>query len=320
MGLILMETRMAYFNEFELFEDTRLIGEGPTEEDQQVSENLRRHVEVLATRIGPRNTTNPKFSKALREAASYIENSLTGIGFTVNSQIYETSDGHAVRNLEVVIPGSEKQALIIGAHYDSVYDCPGANDNASSVACLLETARHLSGKSLKRTLRLVAFVNEEPPYFSGPDMGSKVYARSLDPAEVHGMLCLETMGYYSNVLGSQRMPPGLDQLYTNRCGNFLLLFADRHSRGLLTKCLSFLRKATNYKIDGLVAPDFFKSIAASDQLCFWERGIPAIMVTDTVYFRYDHYHKDEDTAEKLNYDAFGTVANGFLRGIAEMAS
>jgi len=289
--------------------------------EKQIQSELEKHVISLSSEIGIRNTSS---IHELDAAARYIESRLRECALLVEGQEFMTSQGHRVRNIEARIRGTEKGGLIVvGAHYDSI-DCAGANDNASGVAALIEIAAVCSRKGLKprHSLRFVAFTNEEPPYFAGPEMGSYVYVRELKRREERlvGMVCLETMGYYATEKGSQEIPEHLKAFYHNDIGNFVAFTANPESRNFLKSVLYAFREKSEFPSEGLAAPlAFIPDITLSDNRSFWDAGFPAIMVTDTVYLRYKHYHMPTDTAEKLNYPAFAKVTAGLAGAIWEVA-
>jgi hypothetical protein len=211
-------------------------------EEKIVKAKLEKHVNRLASEIGIRNTGKPY---ALEAAAQYIENTFRDAGLEVRSQQFQTADGARVRNIETVIEGNDPKAecLIVGAHYDSV-DCPGANDNASAVAALLEIAYAISRRGKPRnTVRFVAFANEEPPYFGSDDMGSWVYAQELaqETKEILGMICLEDIGYYSTEPGSQTIPHPISAIYGNDIGNFVAICGNTESMDLVAAMLKAFR-------------------------------------------------------------------------------
>lgn len=292
-----------------------------SESEERVKTALARHVQRLAGEIGERNNTRPR---AFEEAAQYIEGVLRDSGLPVRSQAFMSSDGFTARNIEAILPGSEPGAtLVIGAHYDTI-DCAGANDNASGVAALLEIATALAQQSTqpKHTLRLVAFANEEPPYFGSPDMGSWVYAQRLkeERERLLGMVCLETVGYYTTDRGSQQIPHPLSLLYHNDIGNFIAFCSNPRSKAFLQMLLQAFRRHSRFPSEGLAVPlSLVPDLALSDNMCFWEAGFSAVMVTDTVYLRYRHYHQPTDTADKLNYDAFARVTWGLTRALGSLA-
>jgi Zn-dependent M28 family amino/carboxypeptidase len=283
-----------------------------SEEEKLVKAGLEKHINRLASEIGIRNTAEPK---ALEAAACYIENTFRNAGLDVRSQEFQASDGTKVRNIEAVIRGQDYSAgcLIVGAHYDSV-DCPGANDNASAVAALLEIAAATTKRGKpSNTVLFVAFANEEPPYFGSDDMGSWVYARELlrEKKEILGMVCLEDIGYYSTEPGSQTIPHPISAIYPNNVGNFVAICGNPESKDLVATVLKAFRSQCSFPSEGLAAPvELIPDITLSDNRSFWRAGIKAVMVTDTVYLRYPHYHKATDTSDKLTYPAFARVTSG----------
>jgi Zn-dependent M28 family amino/carboxypeptidase len=287
-------------------------------EEQLIHDKLRRHVEALAERIGERNVWHPE---ALAAAARYIRDKLEDSGYEVRAQSFE-SQGLTLQNLEVELPGdtAPREIIVLGAHYDSVLGTPGANDNASGVAALLEIARLLAGNSYPRTVRLVAFANEEPPFFYGEEMGSRVYAsRARQRGEqIKAMLALETIGYYSDQPASQRYPFPFRFFYPDT-GNFIGFVGNLSSRRLVRRALGAFRASTAFPSQGVTAPGWMTGVHWSDHWSFWQEGYPAIMVTDTALFRYRHYHAATDTPEKLDYPSLARVTRGLAEVAAELA-
>ncbi len=274
------------------------------------AEHLKSAVRTLATDIGERNVGRPQ---ALAAAADYIEHEMRSAGATVVRQTF-TAAGHRVANIEALIPGRRPDAheVLAGAHYDTVSGCPGANDNGSGVAALLELARRLAVRPLDRTLRLVAFVNEEPPFFQGPAMGSLVYAKALKDAGVklRGMLSIETIGCYTDAPGSQSFPlPPLRRIYGDR-GDFLAFVSNLASRAWLRGALASFRAGTDLPAQGAALPAVVSGVGWSDHWAFWQVGYDAVMVTDTAPYRYPHYHRASDTAEKLDYQSMAKAVDG----------
>lgn len=273
-------------------------------------------VQKLAGEIGERNMGR---YPQLLASADFIEASFVGAGLTPQRVSYELR-GRACHNIEVEIRGSSPEILVIGAHYDSVFGCPGANDNGSGVAALLALARRFAGKPAGRSLRFVAFVNEEPPYFQTEEMGSFVYAKRCKERgdRITGMISLETIGYFSDAPGSQKYPsPVLGFFYPSK-GNFIGFAANTSSRSLLRTTVAAFRKAGRLPCQGAALPAAIPGIGWSDQWSFWQCGYPAIMVTDTAPFRYPHYHEPTDTADKLDYDRFALVVSGMEKTIADL--
>lgn len=268
-------------------------------EEADIRGRLTKHVHVLSVEIGERNLNH--FAE-LQAASAYIERRLREFGYDVTEHPYVVA-GRQVRNLEAIVPGVRAgESVVVGAHYDSVIGTPGANDNASGVAAVLEIARLLRDTHPDRTLRFVFFVNEEPPYFQTPDMGSFVYARRLREAgvKVRGMLSIETIGSYYDAPGTQQYPAGIGSLFPDT-GNFLGFVGNLESRRLLQDAIEAFRRIAELPSEGMAAPASIPGVGWSDQWAFWEHGYPAIMVTDTAPFRYPHYHTMQDTPDKLDF-------------------
>lgn len=269
---------------------------------------LAADVQVLAGDIGERNMRR---YPQLNAAADFIENAFSRVGLQPRRDTYEVS-GRAVHNIEAEIPGVRPEIIVIGAHYDSVFGSPGANDNGSGVAAMLALGRRFAGKPTGQTLRFVAFVNEEPPYFQTEQMGSFVYASRC---KAHGdrisaMISLETIGYFSDTSHSQTYPSlGIGAFYPTT-GNFIGFVGNIRSRTLLHRAISSFRREAKLPSEGATLPSFISGVAWSDQWSFWQCGYPAFMITDTAPFRYPHYHAATDTPDKLDYDRFALVVSG----------
>ena len=292
----------------------------PSPDELELARGLEVHVRRLASDIGERNVLRPD---RLRVAADLIAATLSGLGYTVHRQPYR-SRGVEVANVEVELTGrgSPEEVVVVGAHYDTVPCSPGANDNGTGVAAVLEMASRLRSEEPRRTLRLVAFVNEEPPYFQTEEMGSLVYARRCRRRKerVVGMLSLETIGFYSDEPGSQVYPvPPLGLLYPDR-GNFIALVGNLTSRSLVRRLTTSFRRATPFPVEGVALPSLLPGIGWSDHWAFWHCGYPAVMVTDTAPFRYPHYHGPSDTPDKVDYPSTARVVAGVLAGVRDLLS
>src|SRR5262245_18048509 len=274
----------------------------PLSPEETVLRNaLWRDVRYLAGEIGDRNWL--VYSRLL-QAAEWIEASLAQAGYEVRRLSFDIR-GRPVDNLEVEIPGHTRreEIIVIGAHYDSVPGCPAANDNGSGVAALLALGRALGNSEPQRTIRMVAFANEEPPFYRSSEMGSVVYARECHRRKerIVAMLSLETIGYYRDEKGSQTYPPPFSLFYPAE-GNFIAFVGNVGSLGLVRKCLATFRRQVKFPSEGAALPEFIPGIGWSDHWSFWRQGYPAVMVTDTALFRYPFYHSSEDTYDKLDYD------------------
>jgi Peptidase family M28 len=275
-------------------------------------------VQKLAGEIGERNMRR---YPQLNAAADFIEASFSRAGLQPRRDSYEI-DGLACHNIEAEIRGTRPEIVVIGAHYDSVLGSPGANDNGSGAAALLALARRFAGKPAGQTLRFVAFVNEEPPYFQTEQMGSLVYARRCKARgdQIAAMISLETIGYFSDAPHSQTYPSvGIGAFYPTK-GNFLGFVGNVRSRALLHRAIALFREQAKLPSEGGALPSFIPGVGWSDQWAFWQCGYPGIMITDTAPFRYPHYHEATDTPDKLDYDRFALVVSGMEKVIAEMVS
>lgn len=289
-----------------------------TAEEHELSRRLRRHVVAIASE--PHNVAHPQ---ALDAAADYIEQTLRQAGLAPQRQSYVV-DRKEVSNIYVALPERSstkpRRTLVVGAHYDSAGRVPGANDNGSGTAAVLELARLLGDLETRDTrLILVLFVNEEPPYFQTSDMGSARFAEFLKARDepVAGMLTLETIGHFSNEPGSQHYPPPLSMLLPDR-GDFLAFVGMPGSRGFLHDVLGTFRETTPFPTLGGIAPSTVMGIDWSDHWAFARMGIPALMVTDTAPFRYRHYHQLTDTPDKVDYESLARITKGFERVIRKL--
>jgi hypothetical protein len=283
-----------------------------------LADQLKRDVTKLAGEIGPRNLQRPA---KLAAAADFVERELTAAGYEVTRQTYQV-EGIDCWNLETEIRGSKtpNEIMLIGAHYDSYGTTPGADDNASGTASLLALARHFADARPERTLRFVAFTNEEPPYFQHATMGSLVYARSCRKRNDNLMcvLSLETMGYYSDQQDSQRYPPPLNLIYPST-GNFIGVIGNVASRPMVHRVVSALRKHIEFPSQGGAVPDVVSGVGWSDHWSFWQEGYQAVMITDTALFRNPHYHRPTDTPDKLNFDHLARVVQGLEGVVCDLA-
>ncbi len=273
----------------------------------KVVENLYRHVHFLAVTVGDRYLWK---EKSLERTAEYIEGELAFQGYPVRRQSFRCYDREA-GNLIVEAPGRENELAVVGAHYDTVPGTPGADDNASGVAVLLELARLLRGHAGRKTMQLAAFVNEEPPFYGSKNMGSMVCAGALKErgARVEVMLSLEMLGYFEKK-HPQRYPlPGMELFYP-RTGDFVAVVGNFPSRRAVSRIRRGINKFSQIRARSLTAPEFFGGINLSDHASFWAHGFPAVMVTDTSFFRNRNYHQESDTIDTLNFEQMAEVVKG----------
>ena len=274
---------------------------------------LRSIVTELAGEIGAR----PHWDlPRLDRAAERIESRLAACGFSVLSQAFAYA-GRTYRNLVAELAGTEapQKVLVVGAHYDTVPDSPGADDNASGIAGLLGLARALAAEPLKKTVRLVAFALEEPPVYRSRNMGSYHYAGSLKRSgtEVQGMVCLEMIGYFTDHPGSQHYPlPFMNRAFP-KTGDFIAMVGNRRSVEFTRRLADGFRSATDLPLSTLNAPAVVVGIDFSDHWSFGQFGYPALMVTDTSFYRNPNYHSPADLPGTLDYGRMAKVVAG-LRG------
>lgn len=286
-----------------------------------VRELLAKHVDYLAAQIGPRILAQPE---SIEATVAYLRGQWEQMGYEVREEPYESSDG-PVKNLYVEIPGSQlpDDVIVLGAHYDTVAQSPGADDNASAVAVLLEASRLLKNQSPRRTLRFVAFACEESPYMSMGSMGSQHHAREAKQrGERVQMLCLEMVGYFLDEPNSQKVPPSIPKflhgLFPKR-GNFLAAIGNLASWKLNWAFRRGFKQATRLSLFSLNLPEKVQEIRRSDNSSFWDQGFPALMLTDTSFLRNPHYHQPTDTPDTLDYDRMSQVTLGVVGAMIRLA-
>ena len=274
------------------------------QEQGDLTKRLESHVRALAAM--KRGWDSP----GLEKAARYVSNALTGMGFQVRDQSYE-AQGRTYRNVIVNIGPATAPLMVIGAHYDSFASLPGADDNASGVASLLALARLLKAREnhLKYRYELAAWTLEEPPFYDTVFMGSYVHAAALKKAGTPPRIAisLEMLGYFSDKANSQSFPiPQMAQLYPTT-GNFITLVGRPEDGKEVQRFKAAFQKAKRIPVEALLAPTQVKGIDFSDHRSFWAHGYRALMITDTSFYRNGHYHKETDTAERLDYSRMAAV-------------
>lgn len=286
------------------------------EDEMKLTRALQTHVYILSQEIGIRNVDN---YDNLNEAANYIEKKFKEFGYTVEFQHYDAKDKN-VKNIIAVKPGTinPEEIIVVGAHYDSYYN-PGADDNASGVSALLELAKLTAGHCTNKSIEFVAFVNEEPPFFHTDKMGSRVYTKLAKKRgkNIKAGLILEMLGYYSDETNSQRYPQSLELLYPDKA-NFIAIVDNRASNLLATQVVTSFKTQTEFPIEQIASENVPEG-DFSDHWSFWQESYPAVMVTDTSFYRYSHYHQQSDTYEKLHYKNMSEVVLGLHSVIMDLA-
>lgn len=302
-----------------------------TVNSERLQSNLKTHVIELAQKIGFRNTIQ---YEGLNRARDYIVESFESLGYKVELERYTVVQrrGFDLYGPEKTLPvvevanviaqkqGDTDEKLILGAHYDTVIGTLGADDNASGVAALLELARLLKDSQHRATIKFIAYVNEEPPYFQTEEMGSFVSAElsAKRREKVLGMISLECIGFFSDAANSQKYPAPLKYFYPDQ-GNFVSFVGNRASRTLVKRSIEAFRRANVLPSEGASLPEVIREIGFSDQWSYWIRGYKALMVTDTAHLRNPNYHTMQDTADSLDYDRMSRVVEGMLQVSHELA-
>jgi Zn-dependent M28 family amino/carboxypeptidase len=268
-------------------------------------ERLQAHVRMLSETLHPRNVEN---LENLEKAADYVHAELAASGAEVTDQWFEVK-GEKYRNIVARFGPAEGLLLVIGAHYDSFETTPGADDNASGVAGLIELAQLLGRNPPRQPVELVAYTLEEPPHFYTETMGSAHHARSLkDTArEVSLMLSLEMIGWFSDAPGSQTYPlPGMDYLYPDR-GDFIAIIGRFSDWAETRKVKAAMSGAGDLPVHSMNTTVLVPGVDLSDHHAYWNEGYKALMITDTAFYRNPYYHEAGDTYDKLDYPRMAQV-------------
>ncbi len=289
-------------------------------DQQQLSvaiDRLKTHVQMLSETFSPRDYRN---TENLDRTAKYIKRAFEQAQGRVSEQPY-TANGKSYRNISALFGPQTNERIVIGAHYDACQPLPGADDNASGVAGLLELAPLLSQSALPLQIELVAYTLEEPPFFRTAVMGSAVHAATLKQQgiAVRAMFSLEMIGYFSDEPGSQDFPNPILKLFYPSRGNFIAIVGNFGQIGLVRKVKRAMRSTTLLPVHSITAPGWLPGIDFSDHLKYWEQGYPAVMITDTSFYRNENYHTAQDTLEKLDYNRMAKVVQAVYAAILELA-
>jgi Zn-dependent M28 family amino/carboxypeptidase len=269
-------------------------------------QRLRHFVTELSTAHANRNVGH---RHRLEGAAVFIETQLEALGLQSHSQRF-TAEGDKYRNIVVQLGPDTAEVTVLGAHYDVAGDQPGADDNASGVAGLLELARLLKNEKLQRRIELVFYTNEEPPFFRTPHMGSAVHAADLRKRGAHAslMISLECIGYFSDQPGSQDHPVRLMGAVYPTVGNFIALVGFYKDGDISRRVKGAMMAATDLPIHSINAPGFVAGVDFSDHLNYHNEGFVGLMLTDTAFYRNKAYHTPQDTADRLDYTRMAKAA------------
>ncbi len=281
---------------------------------------LQQHVETLSVQLFPRSHNHPP---KLQAVANYIQQQLQGTGGKIKTQSYEVG-GKTYQNVLAEYGPETAHILVVGAHYDTYEELPGADDNASGIAGLLALGKLLGQTKLDTRIVLAAYTLEEPPFFYSNNMGSAVHARSLKKKDqtVDLMICLEMIGFFTEAPDSQDYPNPLLHLYYPPKGNFITI-VDQLFSNQARPMKQLFTEITDIPTYSINAPSAIEGVDFSDHRSFWNEGYPAIMVTDTAFYRNKAYHTSEDTADRLDYPKMAQVVYGvyqFLKVVSNQDS
>lgn len=288
----------------------------PLRRRQVDPQRLQGHVLMLSGHLAPRDQSSVA---NLDLAAAYIRDRFLSTGARVTEQPF-AAEGNTYRNVIASFGPETGERIVVGAHYDAYRTYPGADDNASGVAGLIELAGLLARENLTIRVDLVAYTLEEPPYFHTSLMGSAVHAESLKQqgVKVRAMLSLEMIGYFSDAPDSQSYPIALLRMFYPSRGNFISVVGSFGDVRLVRRIKGAMRNATTLPVYSINAPGSVPGVDFSDHLSYWNAGYPAMMITDTAFYRNQNYHTANDTAEKLDYQRMAMVVEDVAAAVADL--
>jgi Zn-dependent M28 family amino/carboxypeptidase len=280
-----------------------------------LQKRLHQHVQQLTTIQPARNYAN---LASLNKTAAYISDEFEKMGYQVETQAFRV-DGKEYKNIIASYGKKEGQRVVVGAHYDVCGDQPGADDNASAVAGLLETARLLQEQkpALAYQVDFVAYSLEEPPYFATEHMGSAVHAKFLydQQIEVKAMICYEMIGFFSDKPNSQQFPdPALARIYPNT-GNFIIVVGRQGYETFTAKIKSLMQAHSSIDVQSISFPSSQGLAGLSDHRNYWKYNYPAVMINDTSFLRNPNYHQKTDTIDTLDFKKMAEVVKGVYAAI-----
>ena len=281
------------------------------------NDRLQDIVKKLSIDFHPRNFRN---TQNLEATVAYIQKHFEAAGGTVTIQAFEVS-GSTYKNVRCHFGNSATPKVIVGAHYDSHSNTPGADDNASGIAGLIELAYLLGDYAPDGNFELVAYPLEEPPHLATNYMGSHFHAETIrdEGAPVAGVIVLEMIGYFTDEFGSQDYPSLLFKLiYPNR-GNFIAVVGKMNQRAYTKDVKIGMKGASELPVESINAPKGVSGIDFSDHRNYWKFGYDAVMITDTAFYRNTAYHESNDTWDRLDYEKMGQVVHGVCSAANKLA-
>lgn len=292
----------------------------PTSQAEVSPAVLERHVRVLSEAFVPRNG---RHLGNMKKTADYIKSHFEKLGVgTVNDQWYQVGNSR-YRNVSLLIGDPVAERVVIGAHYDAYGPYPGADDNASGVAGVLELARLFADKPIAMPIEFVGYPLEEPPYFRSQAMGSFQHAEAMNratAAKCKYMVSVEMIGYFSDEPGSQSYPSPLLRAFYPGKGDFIAVVGNTQNRGLIREFKVGMKGASEVPIYSLSGPSAIPGIDFSDHQNYWKFGFPAVMVTNTAFNRNLNYHTPGDTADRLDYQRMASVVKAIDSAVRRLAA
>jgi Zn-dependent M28 family amino/carboxypeptidase len=277
------------------------------------AESLEAHVRKLTDEMTPRDFDH---LENMENTADYVREQFSGTGARISELSYKVK-GKTFRIVSGLFGPDTKERIVVGAHYDAVPGSPGADDNASGVAGLLEMAAAFGEKPPPMEVELAAYPNEEPPFFRSRLMGSYVHARHLkeEKVPVRLMIALESIGYFNDRPFTQLYPnPFFRLLYPSR-GNFIAVVSRLRDGLAVRRIKKAMRTVPDLSVHSFNGPSFIAGVDYSDHRSYWKAGYRAVMVTDTAFYRNDHYHTPQDLSDTLDYTRLSKVVQGVYAAV-----
>ncbi|OTG98486.1 peptidase M28 [Acinetobacter sp. ANC 4654] len=275
--------------------------------------NLKVYLEQI---IGTDSYRNYKNIEELQRVSAWIKEQMRLFGIPCQYQNYSVN-GLGYRNVVCNLAAGHADKVIVGAHYDVFGEQQGADDNASGVAGVIETARILAQQKsqLTQNIEFVFYTLQEPPFFKTEQMGSYIHAKSVQAQkdQIQGVYILDMIGYFDEKL-VQEYPAGLKWVYPSHA-NYIAAVSNLQSYDLGAKYCEEMRTLNRLECQRLVAPSFVSGMEFSDHLNYWKFDIPAVMITDTAFFRNKYYHTEKDTLKTLNIGKMANVIDGLVNNL-----
>lgn len=277
-------------------------------------QKLQDHVYALSETFAPRSVDHPE---NLKNAGFYVRDEFLKSTKNVELQKFNFKDEHYFNVIAKMGNLDSKDIILVGAHYDGFSDLPGADDNASGTAGLIELAHLLKNKKLNKQIHFIAYTTEEPPFFASKFMGSYIHAQSIKNENIELMINLEMIGYYSDEKNSQKYPlKSMEYIYPTK-GNFIAV-VEQFGKDNARHLKNTMNQVSELPVYSINAPSHLPGLRHSDHRNYWDENINAVMVTNTSMYRNFNYHTEEDTYDKLNYEKMASVVYGVYHHLLKL--